>query len=453
MATPEELAELSEARRELAATRRSLRDTREALNNIISDEKDDTQQLMSDLASKEASNLSKIGSLEARIAELEALADRSVSEISRKEGFSRLSPRSEEEEHEVYTTPKSRSSRCPAATVTKLCLPQLCEATDLQSHYHAIEHTFVEAGAAEYHQQGHLLVHEEVKVSVMTKFLSSLSNVRPVHKKATVASRTHSQDWNLVRNVLLTRYCRRSVLKETYEEKFTHLTFTGVKQIEDFLESAADIYHLFTDVYPNDVSERRSLTRQVLAKFPQHIIEKVMERICQLSGLASVDEDWETAVPFDEASDGVRSVCEAIRWVCRTKDQASIMKPTKGVDSVHAAMYDDTCEESLSSKPASKQDSAASVDKVNSGSGSRSVTPKQWCERYKPDQLIKVIGLWGDDLQKAIPEMESNFPLKGKGRRNPFFRIVALKAGTDRDAVISRLTKNSIRSDRFAPFS
>ncbi|EEQ99539.1 hypothetical protein Pmar_PMAR023992, partial [Perkinsus marinus ATCC 50983] len=54
MATPEELAELSEARRELAATRRSLRDTREALNNIISDEKDDTQQLMSDLASKEA---------------------------------------------------------------------------------------------------------------------------------------------------------------------------------------------------------------------------------------------------------------------------------------------------------------------------------------------------------------------------------------------------------------
>ncbi|EER13572.1 hypothetical protein Pmar_PMAR018957 [Perkinsus marinus ATCC 50983] len=123
MATPEELAELSEARRELAATRRSLRDTREALNNIISDEKDDTQQLMSDLASKEASNLSKIGSLEARIAELEALADRSVSEISRKEGFSRLSPRSEEEEHEVYTTPKSRSSRCPAATVTKLCLP------------------------------------------------------------------------------------------------------------------------------------------------------------------------------------------------------------------------------------------------------------------------------------------------------------------------------------------
>ncbi|KAF4647752.1 hypothetical protein FOL46_003790, partial [Perkinsus olseni] len=264
MATPEEQAELSRARQGLASTRRSLRDTRETVNNIIPDDKDDTNQLLADLAAKEKDLLAQIGDFEARIAELEALADRSISDISRREGISRISPH----EEEAFVSPlgqtspevgkrsteatSSRPSRCSAASVTKLCLPQLCEPSDLQSHYEAIEHTLVEAGAADYGEEGRLSVHSEVKVSVMTKFLSTLTSVRSVHKRAMAAARVHGQDWNLVRNVLSARFCRRSVLREMYDEKLRALTYGGVKQIDDFLEAASEVFHIFVDIFPND---------------------------------------------------------------------------------------------------------------------------------------------------------------------------------------------------------
>ncbi|KAF4710958.1 hypothetical protein FOZ63_029639, partial [Perkinsus olseni] len=289
MATPDEQAELSRARQGLATTSRSLRDTRETVNNIIPDDEDDTNQLLADLAAKGKDLLAQVSDFEARIAELEALADRS---ISRREGISRISPH----EEEAFVSPleqtsaevrkrsteatSSRPSRS-AASVTKLCLPQLCEPSDLQSHYEAIEHTLVEAGAADYGEEGRLSVHSEVKVSETTKFPATLSSVRTVHKRAMAAAR-----------------------------------------IDDFLEAASEVFHIFVDIFPKDLAERQALTRQMLSKLPQTIIEQVVDRIRHMAGITSPGEDWGTALPFDEALDGVSSVCEVIRLVCRTKDEA-----------------------------------------------------------------------------------------------------------------------------------
>ncbi|KAF4719536.1 hypothetical protein FOZ62_028108, partial [Perkinsus olseni] len=215
MATPDEQAELSRARQGLATTSRSLRDTRETVNNIIPDDEDDTNQLLADLAAKGKDLLAQVNFPQRRNKSHFPARGGSLCEPFRAD-FSR-------------------------ASVTKLCLPQLCEPSDLQSHYEAIEHTLVEA---------------------------------------------------------------------------------GVKQIDDFLEAASEVFHIFVDIFPKDLAERQALTRQMLSKLPQTIIEQVVDRIRHMAGITSPGEDWGTALPFDEALDGVSSVCEVIRLVCRTKDEA-----------------------------------------------------------------------------------------------------------------------------------
>ncbi|KAF4731932.1 hypothetical protein FOZ62_013799, partial [Perkinsus olseni] len=202
-------------------------------------------------------------------------------------------------------------------------------------------------------------------------------------------------------------------LREMYDEKLRDLTYGDVKQIDDFLEAASEVFRIFVDISPNDLAERRALHKASVIETP--------------SGLP-VRMKTGSALPFDEAPDGVSSVCEAIRLVCRPKDEASTSKPQKGTDRVQAVEAHEHGRRHQPSEAASGRFCGSSGPAVQSKATYR----KEWCARFKAEQLIKVHGLRGQAL--------------GRGRRNPFFRIVALKETTDRDGVLSRLEKANIRA-------
>ncbi len=141
-----------------------------------------------------------------------------------------------------------------------------------------------------------------------------------------------------MRQHLLTKFARRSVLKAAYASRLKSMKFLDVGAVDDFLRKANSVYHLYIDVYGSDLSERRCLVRDLVGKLGVDISTKVIGSIQRhLETSSPVDDweslDWETALEFD----GPHSVCELIRRHCRASEEAtaiSNIRPPGHIDHV-----------------------------------------------------------------------------------------------------------------------
>jgi hypothetical protein len=227
-------------------------------------------------------------------------------------------------------SPKTQSRyRCSLSKANSIMFDWLRCPLRLQSHFSTVERQLVEAKAGtftktEFHPDA------ELRMTLCTKLLKSLEKCSEVHMAAVDAAYASGHSWNHVKNVLMARFCRRSVLKAAYEKEFDSLRFEGHSKVDEYLRRTSRLYHLFVDVFKDDTSERRILVRRIVSVLPTDIASRVIEKIKSFG--KSADEDWELILPFDythhEHDAVLKGTCveEIIRSTCRCAEEVSHMK-------------------------------------------------------------------------------------------------------------------------------
>ncbi|EER18145.1 hypothetical protein Pmar_PMAR009173 [Perkinsus marinus ATCC 50983] len=334
------------------------------------------------------------------------------------------------------------ATRCTAAEVTKLVLPNLIDSAYLKVHYDDVEDTLVEAGAATRSTSGPIQVNPEVRRSVMTKFIGTLTNseVKPVHQAAQSAARTGRSDWNHVRQLLLGRFCRRSQLKSKYLEKLSSLKFQSARQIDQYLLAASEAYFIFCDIYHNDSAERRNLTRQIIGRLPPAIVEKVIHRIRRYADHDDDSEDWETLLDFENATGDKPSVCDVIRSICRTSDEATIIcqPTTHKADNIRSVV-----------EPAQASSSRTLAQRPNSGSAPISrPTLSEWAKTFPA--VYYITGRAVRNQEEALKILRADETKVLRNRRGFRYILAAYNDATTAKSIMSELDKENYRWREFA---
>ncbi|EER14480.1 hypothetical protein Pmar_PMAR012802, partial [Perkinsus marinus ATCC 50983] len=319
------------------------------------------------------------------------------------------------------------ATRCTAAEVTKLVLPNLIDSAYLKVHYDDVEDTLVEAGAATRSTSGPIQVNPEVRRSVMTKFIGTLTNseVKPVHQaaqSAAPAARTGS-----------------STSRDT-STSIGIFDRTVLTEIDQYLLAASEAYFIFCDIYHNDSAERRNLTRQIIGRLPPAIVEKVIHRIRRYADHDDDSEDWETLLDFENATGDKPSVCDVIRSICRTSDEATIIcqPTTHKADNIRSVV-----------EPAQASSSRTLAQRPNSGSAPISrPTLSEWAKTFPA--VYYITGRAVRNQEEALKILRADETKVLRNRRGFRYILAAYNDATTAKSIMSELDKENYRWREFA---
>jgi hypothetical protein len=227
-------------------------------------------------------------------------------------------------------------------------------------------------------------LHDQIKVSSMEIFIASLKN-----SSLSTACRQYANlcrfDWQSVKNNMISRFCRRSVLKETYTSKLRQLKFEGYHLVDEFLQACDDVYHVYEKVYFEDRSELRSLIAAIAQKLPQQLCRDVVYAVKSHS--AGDDEDWELALPYDsfDGRGNRTTLRELIRSCARTLE--IVQGPTK---TTKIDRHDDRVSQLKEAKTPprpSLEDWAAGYSKVYVVEPLKEVDENETAKLFKADEV------------------------------------------------------------------
>jgi hypothetical protein len=307
----------------------------------------------------------------------------------------------------------------------------------LQSHFDTVEAQLLEAKAGSFDGR-EFHPHADLKMTLCCKLIKSFEKCTEVHTAAVDAAYASKHSWYHVKNVLMMRFCRRSVLRAAYEKEFESLRFLGHSKVDEYLRRVSRLYHLFVDVYKDDTSERRVLVRKIVSVLPADLASKVIEKIKTYG--RSLDQDWELILPFDFTHYNVRvsstdnSVEEVIRSVCRCAEEVFNIKGNRA-----------PLKDNISYIGTSKDKSSDSVyDKLPGDL-------KSWVESFS-----KVISINGTNL-KSVKQLKEIAPKAAEVRlckskkTGSVYGVVAFKNDEDYEGVAEILEKKNLRGRPFVP--
>jgi hypothetical protein len=222
---------------------------------------------------------------------------------------------------------------------SKVKLADLTRSSDLRNHISFAEMAFKEAGLGDY-DLSKFMVNDNVKVAVLTNFLSSLKDPT-VKLSADHAVRTTNFCWHMVMDILTSRFCRPEVMRMEFERQLSKLQFNGPSRVDEFIQQAILIYQSCTVAY-NDHSECKSAVRSIFKKLPSGVREKLITRV-YLESAISCDDEWELALSFDASvsTSMGKSMCDCLRDICRIEELASMASTTYSQQQPRNNQYQD----------------------------------------------------------------------------------------------------------------
>jgi hypothetical protein len=222
---------------------------------------------------------------------------------------------------------------------SKVKLADLTRASDLRNHITFAEMAFGEADLGVY-SQGNFMVKDNVKVAVLTNFLSSLKDPT-VKLSADHAVRTTNFSWHAVMDILTSRFCRPEVMRMEFERQLSRLQFNGPSRVDEFIQQSILIYQSCTVAY-NDQSECKSAVRSIFKKLPSGLREKLITRV-YLESAISCDDEWELALSFDASvsTSMGKSMCDCLKDICRIEELAFMASTSYGQQQPRVHHYQD----------------------------------------------------------------------------------------------------------------
>ena len=195
--------------------------------------------------------------------------------------------------HETPTETTSFEHSRKLKTLRELTLPILKDTDFLGHHLTTIDNLATALGV-----MNNQKIDETLAVPFVLKAIISFGHAE-VQKTAQETCSTVGYNWNKIKDTLIKRYCRRDILKSSYQRRLRDLKFPSIKEYELFLGQAMSIFHLLRQLYnaKEDLSERRMAVREILGKLPAHLRREVILNIFKETGST---EEWEVALPFDD---------------------------------------------------------------------------------------------------------------------------------------------------------
>ena len=345
-------------------------------------------------------------------------------------------------ESEVSYGEVSRSSvqKCTLGKANSILFDVLRCPLRLQAHFTTVEMQLAEAGAGT-QVQGEFQPEHTLRMTLCSKLLKSLEKCTEVHTAAVDAAYASGHSWNHVKNVLMSRFCRRSVLRAAYEKEFESLRFSGHAKVDEYLRRVSRLYHLFVDVYKDDKSERRVLIRKIVSVLPADIAARVIERIKSFG--RAVDEDWELILPYDfthlTSGTSTHDTCveEIIRATCRCAEEVSNIKGYRTTGQFEK-------KDNVFMVSSGHHHSEEHFDKIP-----KNVT--EWCAKFEKVIYVNGLNLKSVKQLKEVAPKAADIRLCKTNKTGRLYGVLAFNKTEDYEGVPELLEKKSLRERPFTP--
>ncbi|EER04030.1 hypothetical protein Pmar_PMAR015367 [Perkinsus marinus ATCC 50983] len=331
-----------------------------------------------------------------------------------------------------------------AQTVTKVDLPKLKDRFSLAHHLRVCENMLIEAEVGEMSGSDFVPL-PRLRYNVVTKILGTLESHKRIFELGTDRAEQTDHDWKAVKKALLGTHAKRESLVAEFRSSLLRMKYSTV---DEFSADARKLHSMAGRLFGlENTYEIRGLVETLVGKLPTERASALISEIHRIAKLGAYSPDWPLSLEFDDSDNSVLGILNRLE---RQEGAVRSLKTVSRHDTARMAEVEEEYEGMVAMESERKSPNLSSKPTKLGAHPPNSA--RTWCAQFPEDSLIKVYECWGDMLKSKVPEMVGSFALKTRFRRNPIFRIVALKTVADRSEIIGRLKKEGVRAEAFTPF-